>query len=156
MSCAWNDLLPLGQAEPGDHSFLIRSANSLDETPLVLELFDHANRLPKPDGQLVTQRRNVERSNDHQSGAASIRFVSRSLCRPGLPLKTRTYSFLGLIDMREEMREPIDWVFVLGLNEAERMGLGSVVAPVSQSGSKLRAGAGFLLEVVELFIPPGL
>ena len=66
------------------------------------------------------------------------------------------YSFSGLIDMREEMREPIDWVFVLGLNEAERMGLDSVATLVSQPVSKLRARVGFLLGVVELFIPPGL
>lgn len=38
-----------------------------------------------------------------------------------------TYSFLEPIDIREETRELRDWVFVLGLIEEERSGLGRVV-----------------------------
>jgi len=59
LPCLWDDLLSLGQAEPGDNSSLIRSANSLDKAPLVLILFDHANGLPQSNGKLIAQGWNI-------------------------------------------------------------------------------------------------
>jgi hypothetical protein len=69
LSRARDNLLPLIQAEPGYYPPLFRPTNTLDKTPLVLVLFDHANCLTEPDGELVTQRWDVKSSHDHQSGA---------------------------------------------------------------------------------------
>ena len=37
-----------------------------------------------------------------------------------------TYSFFAPVDIREEIREPIDCVLFTGFTEAERTGLGKV------------------------------
>jgi hypothetical protein len=59
--------------------------------------------------------------------------------------------------MREEIRELIDWVFAVGLKEAERRGLGKVVDSLaSRPTSTLRAILAFLSGAEELFIDPGL
>jgi hypothetical protein len=157
LSWARDDLLSLGQAEPRDDSPLVRSANPLGKTPLILILFDHANGLPESDRQLVAERRNIECSHDHQSRAVSMTYVSPSLSCSECEPKERTYSFFALIEMREEIRELIDWVFAVGLKEAERRGLGKVVDSLaSPPTSTLRAILAFLPEEEELFIDPGL
>jgi len=71
LPCAWDDFRSLDQAEPGDHSSLVRSTSSLDEAPFVFILFDHAKSLSQPDGQLVAQGWNVKRDHGHQSGTVT-------------------------------------------------------------------------------------
>lgn len=71
LPCAWDDFRSLDQAEPGDHSSLVRSTSSLDEAPLVLVLFDHTKGLPQPDGQLVAQGWSVKRGHGYQLGTVT-------------------------------------------------------------------------------------
>ena len=80
LPCAWNDLRSLDQAEPGDRSPLARSTNSLDETPLILILLNHAKGLSQPDGQLVAQGWNVKRGHGHQPRAVVGTNVLAQVC----------------------------------------------------------------------------
>jgi hypothetical protein len=106
---AWDDLLSLDQAEPGDHPPLVGPTNSLDETPLVLIFCNHSKGLSKLDGQLVAQGWNIKRNHGHQSRAVVGMNPLAQVC---IALKLEpgqcTYSFLDPIDIRAEIREVND------------------------------------------------
>lgn len=70
-------------------------------------------------------------------------------------MSTLTYSILVPADICEEIREPSDCVFALGLKEAERRGLGRA-GSVLKSTSTFKGGVDFLFETEDLLINPGL